>query len=183
MLRAAIIRVNAYRNMVREIVSFEGWRGLRWPLTALAWIVAALAFPAAAAIVALEIHSVLLVVAVAVVAAVALAVLWDRRSWWWVLVHRQAAWLDGPMSVEMAWLNLRPEDHRAADFALRRAHLNGRAGNRLHQGPDDALDLNFQVHVRRPDVATRHLDATVSDATRATLRRAGIRARIDGVDV
>jgi hypothetical protein len=72
--------------------------------------------------------------------------------------------------------------HDIGREGLRREHLSGCWGAHA-PGPDDAPDLSMVVHVRRPAAATRHVDRSVSDVTRAALERAGLRARIDGHDV
>jgi hypothetical protein len=169
--------------MVADIRSFEGWCGWYWPIVALARFAVALACPAVAAIVTFGSHRLAVVVLADVGGAVALCVVWGRRAWWSVLADRQHDWLDvDRASVEIAWLNIRPEDHWRVDYALRREHLNGRMA--IHgPGPVDAPELSLTIHVRRPVVATRHLDRSVSDATRETLERIGTRARVDSQDV
>jgi hypothetical protein len=183
MVTAIRSRINLYWGIVAGILSFEGWRGWRWPVAALARLAVALACPAVAAIVTFDARSLAIVVTAAIAGAVALAMLWDRRAWWWLLANRHAEWFDTHrLGVEMAWLNIPPSDHPVADHALRREHLYALAGA-YTPGPEDAPDLRFTIHVRRPAAATRHLDRSVSDVTRETLERAGIRARVDGHDV
>lgn len=181
-------RVRSFREMVRVLREFEGWRG-GWRVLA-----AGVAYggvhllPFVGTIGGIYIGSDLKLYSVALGAAVSLgsgslAVWMSPNAPWRALLANRLWTYETPNPLGFVELLIRVDDFTAAFRALRRARLTPLYGASVGMPPDDALDLTARIGVQEAEAWMR----SKSDDDRLwriarVLAAAGIRARVASVD-
>jgi hypothetical protein len=178
-----------YRRMVRALREFEGWWCLwRLPVAAVMLLAVAL-LPLAGTVMGIYIGASLKLTAVVVGSAVTLgsgaiaAALWRRKPWRGIIARR--LWtFEAPAPATEVQVLVCNEDVDVLCKRLRRAHFNPSSKLYLGTPPDDAPELRFLVRIQEPARWKR----SSSDADRVkriadVLRKAGLRARVAGLDV
>jgi hypothetical protein len=185
-----VLSPQPYRRMVRVLREFEGWRCLwRLPLAAVMFLAVVL-LPLVGTVAGIYIGASLKLICVVAGAAVTLgsagiaSAMWRRKPWRGIVARRLWTFEAPAPATEVPVLVRNERDVDALCKAMRRAHFN--PSSMLHVGtpPDDAPDLRFRVTVQEPERWKR----SSSDADRLkriadVLRKAGVRARVAGLDV
>jgi len=174
-------------GLLRE---FEGWRCLwRLPIAALVYAIVPLTFLGATVLAAyvagddFDLQRAILSAIVVVGATAFLAPRLARRELHRKIITRRLWTFRKPNPATEVHVLLRSPDAETARTALRRAKFNPYVDLSLDTPPDDARDLDLKIAVHEPEAWPQ--SASDDDRTRrivATLERAGIKARVGGVD-
>lgn len=110
---------------------------------------------------------------------------WRRKPWRLLAARRLAVYSTPPRRPDgTAWLLVSDEDLPLAWRVLSRARLySGNAATRMGAAPPDAPSLCNRVSIIKSDALRKPGDRGAAESARAAFAAAGIRARIDGVDV
>jgi hypothetical protein len=189
-MSVVIAPLRLFRVAVSRLRQFEGWRCL-WRVAAGGLILVAIPAMPVAAIVADAYlagrapRAVVAIVAVAVAALTALGgYVWRRRPWLAPVTRRLWSYECPDMLPWAIRVLVRQGDDLAAAAALRRAKFNPYSFLWIGSTPDDAPDLQVQISVVRPEAwHAPASDAAQVEEVAGVFRRAGIRARVAGVDV
>jgi hypothetical protein len=187
-----IIPTPSYRDQARLVRQYEPWRSIwRFALGGFLFL-AVPVLPVggfvAGAYLAGDLHRVSRVIAGALVAVPAgwlSAYIWTRKPWRTLLDRRIVWWsIRTDQEGATAWALLRERDWDLALKTIRRAKVFAPpAATRLSKPPEDAPELCMSVLLSRPPALLKHGAPGAGAQARDALSKAGIRGRIEGIDV
>lgn len=179
----------SFWGMFRVLREFEGWRCLWRVPVALSTYVVIRGIPVVAAVVIALVAIRGRVLAAGTGAVIALVfdslgkTLRDRLPWNAAIANRLRTHEQTNPMTNVAVL-LRSTDVTTAYRALRRAQFNPQFLSRhVSTPPPDALDLDYEIRVEEPEAwAQSSSDVDRLQRIAAVLARAGLRARVGGID-
>lgn len=180
----------SFWSLVALLRQFEGWRCLwRLPIAALVYAIVPLTFVGATVLAAdvagddFDLAKAIISAIVVVGATAFLAPRLARRELHRKIITQRLWTFRKPNPATEVHVLLRSPDAETARTALRRAKFNPYVDLSLDTPPDDAPDLDLKIAVHEPEAWPQ--SASDDDRTRrivATLERAGVRARVGGLD-
>jgi hypothetical protein len=176
----------SYRNSLWLLAQFEGARAYLHAIEGAALLLAVPALPLAVlyatVYVATGRPAQLALGGLLIAATSTAAWLCKRRLWEQPVFRRLAEWQSSNPELGEVGVAIADLDVRRASIVLMRAHLHTRYFRRGNRIPD-APELDYYMAVVLPLIVPQVAFEQVAEKTRETLRDAGIRARVVGVDV